>query len=66
VAMPSDESDSSTDIADVVVVGFGAAGVSAAITARELGADVLAWNEHHPKSMRNLRPRHDSNVRPRD
>ena len=27
---------------DVVIVGFGAAGASAAITARELGAEVIA------------------------
>ena len=30
------------DVADVVVVGFGGAGVAAALQARELGADVLA------------------------
>ncbi len=42
VAKGSIGSDEAAESADVVIVGYGAAGLCAAISARELGADVLA------------------------
>jgi tricarballylate dehydrogenase len=47
---------------DVLVVGGGNAGLSAAITAREAGASVLLL-EHAPKAMRGGNSRHTRNLR---
>ena len=50
------------DSCDVLVVGGGNAGLSAAITAREAGASVLLL-EHAPKAFRGGNSRHTRNLR---
>jgi len=37
--------------ADVVVIGYGAAGATAAITAHDAGAELLFWKNKGPKHL---------------
>jgi len=50
------------DSCDVLVVGGGNAGLSAALTAREAGASVLLL-EHAPRAFRGGNSRHTRNLR---